>query len=560
MGLSSSMWTGVSGLKAHGEKMGVIGNNIANVNTVGFKGSRMHFEDFISQDINTAAGVGQVGRGVGIGAVYADFMQGGFETTNEATDLGIGGKGFFRVKPKNEETLYYTRAGNFRFDKDGYLVDPHGYVLQGWEIPQNTGTNLATGQTTGASSSTSSIKGTGAPKDIRLEGFTAQPNATSEVSMIVNLDGTSGRDNATLDEHPFFSMFSEWSGQEEVPLSDSKYTYQSTIKVYDEGGTAHEMTVYFDQVSTSSNASGEQYWEYMVTVPPSEDGRTIDGTALNTTSAAGVMMIGSLTFDSAGQLRNQSAFTLAFGADSSLAGTDGLSSLSGLKNLDNWEKAKFSNDGHPVFAPNFTLQENGSVAEGSNANPIAVNFGLTNGEPNGETDESGWAVGATTVSNAGDIGTNQANLIGFTDPELNSKASTSFAGSSSTQFQSQDGYTFGFLQGVSVDRDGILTGRYSNGVVLELYQVTLYDFVNQWGLRRDGSNLFSETRESGEATAGPANANGYGSINSNSLEQSNVDLATEFVKMISTERGFQANSKVITTTDNMMQTVIMMKR
>ncbi|NJB68460.1 flagellar hook protein FlgE [Desulfobaculum xiamenense] len=542
MGLSASMWTGVAGLGAHGEQMGVIGNNIANVNTVGFKGSRMYFEDFISQDVNTAAGIGQIGRGVGIGAIYADFGQSGFETTTEATDLGIGGRGFFRVKVKNEETNYYTRAGNFRFDKDGYLVDPHGYVLQGWEIPSSSGSSIASGQTTGQSSSTSSIKGTGAPKDIRVEGFTAQPKATENVTMVVNLDGTAGQDNSTWAANPFFSMFSNWDGQAETPLGDTQFGYQSTIKVYDEGGTAHELTVYFDQV-TASNSGGNQYWEYMVTVPPSEDGRTIGGVAVNGTSAAGIMMVGSLTFDSAGQLRNQSAFTL----DETSTGTN-------IKELSNWKAADFNTDGQPVFVANFTLQSNASVVGASNAKPIAVNFGLTNGDPN-----SGWSTGAT-VSNASQVGTDINNLPGFSDPVLNSKATTSFAGSSSTQFQSQDGYTFGFLQSVSVDRDGILTGRYSNGVVLELYQVTLYDFVNKWGLRRDGSNLFSETRESGEATAGPANANGYGSINSNSLEQSNVDLAKEFVKMISTERGFQANSKVITTTDNMLQTVISMKR
>lgn len=541
MGLSSSMWTGVSGLQAHGEKMGVIGNNIANVNTVGFKGARMHFEDFISQDINTAAGIGQIGRGVGIGAIYADFGQGGFETTTEATDLAIGGEGFFKVKVKNEDTNYYTRAGNFRFDKDGYLVDPHGYVLQGWEIPQSSNTTIATGLTTGSSSSTSSIKGTGAPKDIRLEDFTAKPKATENVNMIVNVDGTAGQDNSTLASDPFFSMFSNWDGQAEVPLADSQYTYQSTIKVYDEGGTAHELTVYFDQVSTGAD-DGKQYWEYMVTVPPSEDGRVLDGVEMDTTSAAGVMMVGSLTFDSAGQLKGQSAFTLNSGA-----------TAPGDKDLTNWEPASFNTDGQPVFVPNFTNQPGGSDINNSNAHPVAVNFGLTNNSPS-----AGWTSAAGFT--AADIGTDVTVLPDFADVEVNSKASTSFSGSSSTEFQSQDGYTFGFLQNVSVDRDGILTGRYSNGEVLELYQITLYDFVNPWGLRRDGSNLFAQTRESGEAAAGPANANGYGSIASNSLEQSNVDLAKEFVTMISTERGFQANSKVITTTDNMMQTVIMMKR
>lgn len=540
MGLSASMWTGVSGLQTHGEKMSVVGNNIANINTVGFKGATMHFEDFISQDVNTAAGVGQIGRGVAIGAIYADFSQGAFETTNEATDLAIGGRGFFRVKVKGEETTYYTRAGNFRFDKDGYLVDPHGYVLQGWAIDNSTSTALASSGSSTATSGSSAIKGAGLPTDVRIEGFTAKPKATEQVTMITNLDSRDGNDNVADATNPFFSMFSVWNGQNETPLGETQFAYQSTIKVYDEGGSSHDLTVYFDQVASVSS-TGERYWEYMVTVPPSEDGRVIDGQTVRNSGVAGVVMIGTLTFDSSGQLKNMSAFTLASSATGNLG------------SLGNWTPAQFNTNGQPVFTANFTGQPSASGTAESNARNIGINFGLTNANTS-----AGWATGA--VANAAAIGTDPSLLPEFAAIRVNANATTSFSGSSSTQLQSQDGYTFGFLQNVSVDRDGILTGRYSNGVVLELFQITLYDFVNKWGLKRNGSNLFSETRESGEATAGPANANGYGSISSNSLEQSNVDMAAEFVQMITTERGFQANSKMVTAVDGLLQTVIQMKR
>ena len=101
---------------------------------------------------------------------------------------------------------------------------------------------------------------------------------------------------------------------------------------------------------------------------------------------------------------------------------------------------------------------------------------------------------------------------------------------------------------------------YSNGVTLPLAQVCLYDFTCQQGLRREGNNLFSQTRASGEAKSGPAGVAGLGTINSYALEQSNVDMSTEFVQMITTQRGFQSNSKAITTTDTMLETVISMKR
>lgn len=546
MSLTASMWTGISGLLAHGERMNVIGNNIANVNTVGFKGSRMDFEDFISQDINSAAGINQVGRGVGIGAIYGDFSQGAFETTTEATDLAIGGRGFFAVSPKGEETNYYTRAGNFRFDKEGYLVDPHGYVLQGWEI-ETPHPSLAT-STVSSVSSTSKIKGAGIPKDIQLAGFTAEPKHTSNVTVISNLDAAAGGDNSSSTTNPMFGLFNAWDGTAEPPLDESGFAYQASVKVYDEGGTAHTLTIYYDQISEESisgGGNGKKYWEYIVTMNPAEDRRSINGIDFANSSAAGLLMAGTLTFDSSGQMVDQSAFT------------PGSSASGSMKDLSNWNPTTFSTNGYPMFVANFSGISNASFvtpAPSDAASPyvMELNLGLRN------TDPSTW--GSLGASNASLVGTNVSNLPSLdTQIDRQPSATTSFAGPSSTAAR-QDGYTFGFLQNVTVTREGILQGRYSNGAILDLYQVTLYDFQSKDSLRREGGNLFSESLASGEASSGPANSNGFGSINSNSLEQSTVDLAKEFVTMITTQRGFQSNSKVITTTDTMLEVVIQMKR
>ncbi len=545
MSLSASMWTGISGLLAHGERMNVIGNNIANVNTLGYKGSRMDFEDFIYQDVNTSAGTAQLGRGVAISAIMGDFSQGAMETTNESTDLAIGGKGFFRVKVKNEETTYYTRAGNFRFDKEGYLVDPHGYPLQGWEIEQ-AAANISSGAAADTETS-SAIKGSGVPKDILLSGFTADPRHTSNITMVANLNASTGGDNSTSATNPFFAMFENWDGQDsDEPIGETRFAYQSTLKIYDEGGTSHNLTVYFDQVSLSNAPSGKRYWEYMVTVNPLEDNRNINNTLLASSAAAGILMTGSLTFDTAGQLTDMSAFTLKSSASGNMAA------------LSNWAPTQFSTNGYPMMVANFSGISNASyvtptVASAADPFVMELNFGLKNGAT------TGWDSGGT-ISAAG-VGITATNLPSLgTNAERGAQATTSFSGTSSTLLQSQDGYTFGYLQNVTVSRDGILQGRYSNGEVLDLFQVTLFDFQNKWALNREGGNLFSETRDSGEALPGPANANGYGSISSNSLEQSNVDLAKEFVTMITTQRGFQANSKVITTTDTMLAEVIALKR
>jgi flagellar hook protein FlgE len=141
-----------------------------------------------------------------------------------------------------------------------------------------------------------------------------------------------------------------------------------------------------------------------------------------------------------------------------------------------------------------------------------------------------------------------------------SLSTTQFARASTTTFQSANGYGAGDLQGVNVDVDGIITGTYSNGQLLPLYRVALAKFTNEQGLYKEGGNLFKSTRESGDAITNRPGTNGLGSIAPNSLEQSNVDMATEFVKMISTQRGFQANSKIITVVDSMLQELINLKR
>jgi flagellar hook protein FlgE len=147
-----------------------------------------------------------------------------------------------------------------------------------------------------------------------------------------------------------------------------------------------------------------------------------------------------------------------------------------------------------------------------------------------------------------------------TDWVNSSLSSTQYASGSTTTFQSANGYGAGDLEGVNVDVDGIITGSYSNGQLIPLYRVGLAKFQNTQGLFKEGGNLYSETRQSGSAITNKPGTNGLGSIAPNALEQSNVDIANELVKMITTQRGFQANSKIITVTDQMLAELINIKR
>ncbi len=156
-----------------------------------------------------------------------------------------------------------------------------------------------------------------------------------------------------------------------------------------------------------------------------------------------------------------------------------------------------------------------------------------------------------------DIGSKDDGSGAFVNDSL---TTTQFSRSSSTTFQSADGYGAGDLQDVDVDTDGVITGIYSNGQLIPLYMVSLARFLNSQELYKSGGNLYRETRESGDAITNQPGTSGLGDISPNSLEQSNVDIANEFVKMITSQRGFQANSKIIVTVDSMLAETINMKR
>lgn len=528
MSISGSMYAGISGLTVHSQAMSVIGNNLANSSTIGYKSATTQFEDVFYSTVSTSNGLNQVGHGATVASIYQDFSQGSYESSTSETAVAVGGNGFFMVNNPTTGDKYYTRAGNFDFDKNGYLIDSHGYQVQGWKAAETTSSNGVV-QTQGALTS------------LKLNSYQSPPSATKSVTLSVNLDKADD-DNSENAVDPFFAMFKTWDGSDDTPIGDTQYGYQTTMTVYDEAGTAHDLTVYFDKVSDSSvtsQAGSTQVWEYMVTCDPADDGRIIDGQTLSTTSAAGLLMTGTLTFNSSGVLQGMTAFTLP-----STATGD-------LHDLSNWTPADFSDDGYPVFTANFSGATNANGTGDTAALNIDFDFGLQN-------EGTGWAAG--TVSNAGVIGNNFSALTTFASTDLQAGASTAYDAASSTYDQSQDGYATGYLQSIEVDRDGVLSGQYSNGQIIDLFVLGLADFNNSQGLILEGGNLYSEGTDSGSARVGRANTSSFGSIAANTLEQSNVDMSTEMVRLITTQRGYSANAKVITTADSMLQEAINLKR
>ena len=186
-----------------GNAMQIIGDNIANVNTTAFKGSNYVFQDLLSQQIATQAGTAQVGRGMALGEVASVFEQGSFESTGNTTDLAIGGEGFFVLRESSTEQLYYSRAGNFKFNQDGVLNNSVGYVAQGWALDEE-GDEI------------------GSVTDIKLASFTSPPKVSENITMITNLDSDALSQAVVL--------ANAWDSEETTPIDGSSYNYQSTVK------------------------------------------------------------------------------------------------------------------------------------------------------------------------------------------------------------------------------------------------------------------------------------------------------------------------------------------
>ena len=930
MSLSSSLFTGTSGLKNMGNALQVVGNNISNLNTVGFKKGRTTFADTLYESVATQAGAAQMGRGMAVGDVAQNFGQGSFESTGNTTDLSIGGDGFFIMRQSNSENTFYTRAGNFFFDKSGQLVNPEGYIVQGWNLDEETGDDV------------------GSITDLVLAEFTSPPKKSEEITAITNLDADANSKAIVLSN--------VWDSGETTYIGPGSYEYQTVIKAYDALGSTHDISIFYDKKTGTD-------WEYIVTCNPDEDNRNL----VQNTDSKGLLARGTIKFSQSsgdildftmseftGRIGNFSAngvnvvddveyqivdydalaldgygfsieydgaswaftdvnndgfitaadlpdnygnakivysdnqniyltlspddaadvdpdlkikfaqpavatdsigFDVNYKNDLHIQGIEGLtysgdtandnttleindpgvmdqdSSDLGIvwnPNAERWywsnptsaysagtlissvstnstgsvdttsitysnvddismvssdislmydarlgawdwnmplkdadfinEAFTFSPTNDPVLSiisaptgegqgamatattagvativtlawdgaawsatngggstglaivtasssntqaqlqvwdttntasssvirytfgstlttvgsqsidfqidpappleyPNAVIATNGSFTTGITldfeedlineiefnvtagggtlahtnsfrftSDPDSVTFEYADATLKGdqtraiidldgsgnETDKedivfsfsdplkygssthpyddrsvisfdikgsTAWTdiskdnikktgyFEFTTDFLGGEFGTTETDIklnIGTKYDGTNfvndSLSTTQYSKSSSTVFQDADGYAAGDLQGVDVASDGILTGMYSNGQLIPLFRVGLAKFLNNYGLSNEGGNLFRETRDSGGAITNKPGENGLGTLAPNSLEMSNVDISEEFVAMIVNQRGFQANSKTITTVDDMMQTVIQMKR
>lgn len=503
------LYTSASGMISQSTALNVVSQNIANVNTVGFKRQLWLIGDLISKEYPAGAAYEQEVKQVGVGSRISEVREnrkiGGFETGSAETDLAISGKGYFQVTSGDE--IYYTRAGNFRFNENGFLTAPTGHNLMGYPINAN-----------GVRSNTLQ------PIQIDTNSTTVSsdpPKATTSITASVNFYNSQ---NVYEDENnPYFSMVQNYNAQNEPPLrSDVKSV---PLQYYDANGVKQSLKVYLDPVTAKN---GEQVYEYIIaTENPSADARP----GYAGTKSAGLLMTGTMTFSSAGELMNMNSFS-PNGGD--------------LTNLENWTLSTLQNG-----VPTITLQQ-------PNLQPqtIAVNLGM-------RSTDNAWSNGRNDGVNgisAAAVGNNFSSLPGMTNAEFSSNATTALRTSSSLKNLSQDGYTRGELQNMYIDENGVVQLAYTNGQSHDLYQIPLARFTSEDGLYRAGNNLYQQTREAGNVEFGIAGTENYGDIISQTLETSNVDMATEMAHMIVLQRGFQSNSKSLQTVDTMLQRALELKR
>jgi flagellar hook protein FlgE len=468
-----SLFAGVSGLRNHQFRMDVIGNNIANVNTVGFKSGRVAFKEGFAQLLQGASrppgdqgGVNpvQIGLGSLIGSVDQLFTQGNVETTGVSTDLAMQGDAFFVVR-KGTET-YYTRSGNFQLDAEGRMVSPtNGFIVQGRMAQDGVLNDTIT--------------------DIILPfGQKVAARATGNVTVAGNLNSSAGIFNAADPDAggPLVAGF----GPDTRSVAANAGTFTNgTIGMFDALGNKVDVKMWMWKT-----AANQWDWEMDASTLPA--GYTLGPGTPGAGIAGGGTVQGRFTFDPSTALLTQSA-----------------------------------------------------IIGGPNAGTAIANPTLTILGPGGATMSVRMDLGAE-VSGGGVAG----SLSGLTQ----------FAGNGTAVLRDQDGYTSGQLQNYSIDRLGIISGAFTNGVNQTLGQIVLADFNNPAGLLRTGDNMYGLSGNSGGAVLGYALEGSQSFVTSGALEMSNVDLAQEFTNLIVAQRGFQANSRVITTSDSMLEELVNIKR
>ena len=510
--MGSSLFAGISGLASAGKQLDVIGNNIANVNTVGFRSGRIHFGDILSQSVTGGSTAGmQVGRGVDVAAITTQFSSGSFETTANATDLAIDGDGFFIVKDADGGE-YYTRAGAFHLDNEGYLVDVNSLKVQGYNL-------------TGSDPDTIS--------DISLSGVQSTPAPTTSISIGANLD------SATV------------TGE----------TFDASQTVYDSLGAVHSLKLTFQKTEGNGMWGFESYLDNEAATLQQFSGLKFDTngvldkvySASNVTTKGvntGTGTVTDTTINNEGQLYQDGVVTLtsvADGASWTIASPEYANAT-----VERVSATELTVDLDGAGGADITLTLDADAWDTGETIVCTID--------QIETDVADVKLTMPSIGTDATIGKDDDGVVSWDLFGTTADAVSGYASTSVIRTLVHDGFASGSLKSISVTADGTISGFFTNGQTSDISQIVLADFANVTGLKRMGKNLFGTTVESGDAVPNSPASAGMGEISPNSLEMSNTDIATEFINMITAQRAYQASAKIVTVTDAMMAELMNIKR
>lgn len=537
-----ALYSGVSGLKTHQTKMDVIGNNIANVNTVAYKASSMSFQELMYQTTAPATGAdattgrggvnaNQIGLGVTTGAISNSITtQGATQTTNDPFDLSIQGNSFFVVNNGSENL--YTRAGAFYVDGVGNLaMKTTGYNVMGWAADENG--NLADDIT--------------ALKVMSAENQVSSPEATE----LARITGILDRNSSKLN-----------NGGQSISL-----------QVYDDLGYSY--TCKYRIVPVQDDQGNNVEGSYTIALEGIFDS---NGDTLGAANYLKQYNNGTLPAEYDPENNAFKAEEIAFG--NSIVGSQDYSITTSITNADTTSPVTtYIVKNYDGTTKNFT-DKNEAMAYYNQLTGLEIQADQL-GENDGDTVESSFAVYGFSldydVSNGvlKGVGGNESKVVmNLNNVKASMKAVTiDFSGSTNTANgnvstidgkagdadENKAGKKVGKMSSLSIDGNGYITATYDNGNSRVLGLIAVANFSNASGLEKQGENLYSASLNSGEASIGEIAAQGEKMTNG-TLEMSNVDLSTEFTEMITTQRGFQANSRIITTSDSLLEELVNLKR
>ncbi|MDR2573239.1 MAG: flagellar hook-basal body complex protein [Desulfovibrio sp.] len=496
--MNSALYIGATGMKGLSEGMAVTTNNIANISTIAFKHQDIQYSDLI---YTTQAHMGEWWLNQADSRVAVGQLGKGLQVETVRTIFQQGG-----MESSNTLTDLAISGKGFFQVTDGVALY---YTRAGDFRPDNQGI-LRNPEGLALNGYTLNEDGTwGALQPVLIDRFsTMSAKASGKVNMTLNL-GLSD-DKISDAGNPYFSLLGAYDANAAPPLPSSGFSQPITL--YDPDGKSREATIYFDKVSVAPSPGSVVEFIVAVKPEPSEDGTPLP-------PGEGLLMAGTLAFGGNGQLVDMSAFT---------------PSVAGSKILSDWQPASLTG-GLPVFS--------------LGGAPVALDFGINAA--------GGWEGGSGSAATVGTAGSNLPSM-GATAVRAQN-ATTAYNSSPFLYMAEQDGYPEGVLSYYSIGTDGIVTGHYSNGQGQNLWQIPLCRFTSEDGLRRQGNNLFAATDAAGQMDMGIPGTENYGKVHAYNIELSNVDMAAEMVNLIVTQRGFQSNSKVVTTADQMLQKAIELK-